>query len=742
MSGGAARRRCRRLVRARRTELAHLDAAVAYQQVVDEARAGAFGPSPDGEGWVYEDFHLADKDAVFAAARAGGAVEAHQLAAASRLYTPAPIVDFILENTLGALWLAMHPESRLAGSWPMLVPGAVGPPIAARPLRELRVLDPCCGAGAFLTRAATMLRALAAEERGLAAAGLVPPDWPLAAAAEDRHIVGHMIVGADIDARALAIADAEIAAAAGGSRPRRLSLLDGPLGSLAPDAFGSDRFDVVCTNPPWIGFRQLAADVKDAVLAAVPGATSDLAIATQARAQDLVADGGRIGTVTPAAWLAARPAQALRERILADGGPVLVAQLGQGVFGAAPLVFVAASVVARGVRPADLVTLRGRAGAEAVHLADMIGTEVGTPRDVIAALPRRPFVVGAPAEVLAHGIGAGRRVGDVASTFDGIWTGDNGRDLRYWWEIDDLTGWRSISGGQGFHRWLAPTYLRIRHEVVADQPNRDGCLEYARVAGGRLGVRVAQPGTAALAGIVTIVPRPGDAEALTEVIAVCNSAVGAGWVATLTAGLNFNPGSLAQIPLGSGGTDAGLREIVDRLIELRRGQVARDPAHEGFVDVPAPWDDDLDARLRSDQAELETRVAAYLGLGAETVARLDTVRVPDTVGGIADDFLLVAVLRAVGFGWPGGPDRRPVRRSRDEVVDAVATALRASGAPGGAPEPAAWVRDRLDGVLKRRFRGRGTVAWDGRDLVIGPPRPRAERRRGARVVGADRAGPR
>lgn len=710
---GASRRRLRRRVRARRAQLSGLDRAGAYAQIREEAGRGDFGPVPAGEGWLHEDFHLADKDAAFVVARSGGHIGADDLVAASRLYTPTPIVDFILQNTLGALWLRMHPDSPLAAAWRFLVPEAIGPACEPRPLRQLRLIDPCCGSGAFLGAAFAMFVALADDERRAARSGNIPRSWCLEAGEVGRHLVAEALWGADLDPDAVAIARRELADAAGGFTAEHVTVVDGPIGSLDPDVWAGERFDVVCTNPPWIGFRQLDGQVKRRVSEAVPLAVSDLAVATLARCQDLVADGGMVGAVTPAAWLAGRDALALRERIMNEGGPVCVAQLGQGIFSDAPLVFVAISVIGRGWHPARLTVLRGRAGAEADGLEALMRSRRNIDRGTVEALGLRPFMPAAPDELLRLASNAARRIGDVASTFDGVWTGDNRRDLRYWWELDALQGWAPLSGGQGYQPWVAPINLRIREEHRRAQPARDSCLEYARVAGGRLGVRIADGRSASLAGVVTIVPVDDDWATRAEILAICNSVVGAAWVATLTAGLNFNPGYLAQIPIGTRRPDEDFVAAVDAMVALRGELITRDPSHDGFVDVVSPWRDDLPVRLAMARARLEEQVGHHLGLDRSVLAQLDPVVEPRPAVGPYDDLLLVAVLRALGFTWPGQAPPAATVLEREDLVEVVADTLHAAQSPDGAVDPAAWVHGRLATVARSRFRRSSPIMLEG-----------------------------
>ncbi len=668
----------------------------AYAEVLTRARAGQFGAVP--AGWVHEDFHLDDKDAAFAAVRRDGAkIGGEQLATVSRVYTPEPIVDFLLQNTLGALWLSMYPASRLRGRWPLVVAEAIGPPRPARPVTTLTVLDPCCGCGAFLLPALDMLLQMADEERQMALRGEVPAGWPLPADRAAGALIGANLWGAELDAVAVDHLRAAFRERTGHATDDCLQIVRPPLGSLAPTTFGDRRFDVVCTNPPFVGFRQLAPQVRDAVKANDAFARSDLAVAFQSRCVDLLAQGGRAGTVTPAGWTNGRESMALRRRILRDGGPCLSVALGQGVFAAAPLVFVALSVVGRDPVP-DALSVRRVNGREGLDLSGT--TPMVIPRSAIAELASLPFLPDAPPEVLACAA-RGPRLGERFRAFDGVWTGDNARDVRRWWELEDAGGWVRLSGGQGHQPWVAPIRLRIRAEHVAGQSARAGGVEYPRVAGGRLGARVAEPGTASLAGVVTLMPRDGRDEARTdEVLAIFNSAIGGAWLRTLTSGLNFNPGYAAAIPLAANPPGPELRRAVDEAIALRGRLVESDPTHDGFRAVPHP--DEVSAwirRLAAIEGEIDALVADHLEVPRGVVAGLPkTRRNPVRVGG-TDDALVVAALRHHGIRWPCEPTASRVAHA--EIVDVLAAVLADRGVVD--VHPGVWLADRFATLLAQTF---------------------------------------
>ena len=126
-------------------------------------------------GWVYQYWSTELKNEVYAKLAKGGKIEdPSELAAATALYTERYIVDYLVQNTLGATWVEMHPESGLPATWPYYVTTARGQPAgraraqacprphAHRPLRRLRPLPRArlravrpalCGGGDRATRA-------------------------------------------------------------------------------------------------------------------------------------------------------------------------------------------------------------------------------------------------------------------------------------------------------------------------------------------------------------------------------------------------------------------------------------------------------------------------------------------------------------------------------------------------------------------------------------------------------------
>lgn len=64
-------------------------------------------------GWLYQFYISERKDEVFAGFKKGKKAGANEIPAATQLFTPHWIVRYLVENSVGRLWMLNHPESRL-----------------------------------------------------------------------------------------------------------------------------------------------------------------------------------------------------------------------------------------------------------------------------------------------------------------------------------------------------------------------------------------------------------------------------------------------------------------------------------------------------------------------------------------------------------------------------------------------------------------------------------------------------
>ncbi|MDB9446891.1 BREX-1 system adenine-specific DNA-methyltransferase PglX [Anabaena sp. CS-542/02] len=183
-------------------------------------------------GWLYQ-FYISDrKDEIIGAK---SKVEAEDIPAATQLFTPRWIVQYMVENSLGRLWLESHPESKLREKMPYFLEGGklgdvggessvinsvvtggetkepllellhqaektsfplhspnTSPSLPQTP-QELTVIDPACGSGHILVYAFDLLLEIYKEQ------GYLERDIPVL-------ILTHNLYGLDIDERAVQLA--------------------------------------------------------------------------------------------------------------------------------------------------------------------------------------------------------------------------------------------------------------------------------------------------------------------------------------------------------------------------------------------------------------------------------------------------------------------------------------------------------------------------------------------------------
>lgn len=120
-------------------------------------------------GWLYQYYNSEWKDEVFAKLKKNVKVSKENIPAATQLFTPDWIVRYMVENSLGRLWLAGHPDDELQAKWKYYVPEAQQEADVAQELAAMRadyarlqpedltVMDPCSGSGHILVYAFDVL---------------------------------------------------------------------------------------------------------------------------------------------------------------------------------------------------------------------------------------------------------------------------------------------------------------------------------------------------------------------------------------------------------------------------------------------------------------------------------------------------------------------------------------------------------------------------------------------------------
>lgn len=146
-------------------------------------------------GWLYQFYISEKKDEVFAGFKKNKKAGADEIPAATQLFTPDWIVRYLVENSVGRLWMLNHPSSRLVDQMEYYIEPVDEETefLKISSPEELKIIDPACGSGHMLTYSFDLLYAIYEEE------GYAPSEIP-------SLILTHNLYGTEIDQRAGALA--------------------------------------------------------------------------------------------------------------------------------------------------------------------------------------------------------------------------------------------------------------------------------------------------------------------------------------------------------------------------------------------------------------------------------------------------------------------------------------------------------------------------------------------------------
>lgn len=556
--------------------------------------------APDALGWAYQYWNTEEKDRIFETLRTrkGFKIEGADIILVTQLYTEPYMVKFLVQNSLGALWMGMYPDSRLYENWPYYVKEADRAAVTRKPVREITFLDPAVGSGHFLLEAFDLFYAMYLEEGEITE--------PAAICAS---ILENNLYGIDIDERAVQIAALALYMKAKEKAPdfvpRRVNLvatnirlpkgekyleeflgtlergsvilefrsafesifralssaaelgslvqieerfaealdairrehekaIGGPPGSLRDDPwwrklytdalgrfrayiekeivaddlsarfFGaaaakgltlfdllSRRYDVVATNPPYMGSKNMGPVLKNYLQTHYAPGKRDLYAAFILRCLQLAAEGGRVAMVTQQSWMFLRSfadLRALDEEKLKKGSkgafPGLLrattietlAHLGEHAFddssaaGAFVVLFVLAKTPPAPEHRLTAFRLVGpKSAAEKDALLRLVvahyknGLVSKTKQENFLALPTRSLIYWLRDKFFKLMLEK-----DGFSTYafmsKGLGTCNDNRFVRYHWEVTSYKRWHYLSKGGKYRRWYGLRYYRVDYE--------------------------------------------------------------------------------------------------------------------------------------------------------------------------------------------------------------------------------------------------------------------------------------
>ena len=479
-------------------------------------------------GWLYQYYNSEPKDKVFANLKKNIKISAADIPAATQLFTPDWIVRYMVENSLGRLWTEGHGKPENA-NWKYYLEEAEQEDSVKSELEKLRaayreiqpeqikIIDPCMGSGHILVYAFDVLMDI------YTACG-----WSERDAA--KSILRNNLYGLDIDRRAYQLAYFAVMMKARQYNRRILSaenqpnlanfadvmhvdtsLLSGSLRKFAEqfqfaDTYGSlmtvtkpagldeavsaflptfgmqaeqlemmmrvariltQKYDVVCTNPPYMGGSGMNTTLSTYVRKNFPDSKSDLFACFMEKCGQLIKRNGLYAMITQHAWMFLSSYEKLREKLKMHS-IVDMAHLGARAFDEiGGEVVQTTAFVSCGRRVADfkgtyvrLVDIIGEWEKEAAYRSG--NHRYTAKQENFSKIPGSPVAYWV-SENWFKAYDIGIRLGNIGTASEGVKTGDNNRFLRLWFEVSKTKfsfcgkwtdkKWIPHSKGGEFRKW-------------------------------------------------------------------------------------------------------------------------------------------------------------------------------------------------------------------------------------------------------------------------------------------------
>ncbi|MDA8228991.1 MAG: BREX-1 system adenine-specific DNA-methyltransferase PglX [Desulfitobacterium hafniense] len=579
-------------------------------------------------GWLYQYYNTEPKQAVFDGLKKNVKITKEKIPAATQLFTPDWIVRYMVENSLGRLWLESHPNDALKANWNYYLDEAEQTPEVAEKLsimrsqspvkspEDIRLIDPCMGSGHILVYAFDVLMQIYVSE------GYNPRDAA-------KFILEKNIYGLDIDRRAYQLAcfslmmkarqynrriltedvKPQVYHPAGfpdgeeyGSlvkvdklepmpelpKEQQMTLFDGnydaKLNAWNFKRLLAQTYDVVVTNPPYMGYRNMGNKLAEVVSVRYPDSKSDLFSVFIEKCGELLKSTGYQAMITQHSWMFLSSYEKLRSKLIhrdiinmAHLGSRAFEEIGGEVVQTTAFVLAKRNVIGYEATYVRLVDYNSQDAKEASFLS---GSDRYTAKkESYEKIPGCPVAYWISDSVLDV-YDKGKTLGDIASPKTGMTTGDNERFLRLWFEVEinktnfhacDATSakssdkkWFTYSKGGGFRRWYGYfEYLinwynngseiksnvkanglkaaSVRSESLYFKP----LISWSAVSSAQFSCRYVDGGSLFDSGGSSVFVNK-DAYYL---LAVLNAKIGHFFLSINNATMNFQPGDVAAVPI-------------------------------------------------------------------------------------------------------------------------------------------------------------------------------------------------
>ena len=501
-------------------------------------------------GWMYQYYNTEPKDKVFAALKKNVKITKENIPAATQLFTPHWIVRYMVENSLGRLWIEGHPDADLRNGWKYYLDEAEQEPQVQAQLEEIRagyreispedirIIDPCMGSGHILVYAFDVLMQIYSSqgysERDAAKLIVEKNLWGLdidrrayqlayfavmmKARQYNRRILNSKIkpnlfvIG---DSRALTpdviayIADGDSKMAADlrsiahdltnareyGSiinvQPVDFNGLIEHIGVIAQNdelniiamenkriacedilplvkqaQVLAQKYDVVCTNPPYMGGSGMSARLANFVKNNYPDSKSDMSTVFMEKTINMCKNNGYMAMINIPVWMFLSSYEKLREKLFSLNTLSSMVHFGRGVFGSdfGTTSFIFTRHISGGFKGSYRRLFEKQGAVDSVETKEKWFFEgkgsFNANQADFSKIPGMPVAYWV-SENFISAFEKGRLLGDLIPVKKGMDTGDNDRFLRLWFEVpanssDYLNGtkkWIPYDKGGDYRKW-------------------------------------------------------------------------------------------------------------------------------------------------------------------------------------------------------------------------------------------------------------------------------------------------
>ena len=510
-------------------------------------------------GWLYQYYNTEPKDKVFENLKKNIKISKENIPAATQLFTPDWIVHYMVENSLGRLWMEGHPNEEMKKSWKYYLEEAEQEPEVQKQLAEIRreyaklnpedikVIDPCMGSGHILVVLFDVLLQIY-ESCGYSAREAVS------------LIVEKNLFGLDIDERAAQLAYFAVMMKARkhdrrfftrGIQPRvyaihesnaldrttidyfvnRDSKLKAAMDTLIRELYDAkeygsilnvsmvdfpaiyarfeeikrdnnilaqfalidllpfvqiaeamaQKYDVVVTNPPYMGGSGMSAKLSNFVKNNYPDSKNDLSTVCMECCMQMCGRNGFMAMINIPVWMFLSSYEKLRQHIIVRKTITSLIHIGRGIFGSdfGTTTFVIRNVAVEKYKGIYYKLFNKQVEVESVESREQQFLS-GKGRYITQShkylkVPGNPIVYSMSENM--NRCFDNPKISDVAMPASGTSTGDNDAFLRLWQEVDFTTinfiakngvnntgRWFPCNKGGAYRRWAGGSEYLIDWE--------------------------------------------------------------------------------------------------------------------------------------------------------------------------------------------------------------------------------------------------------------------------------------